>query len=115
MPAQAQIAAQRSPDAQQGPGGDKKRMTLLQRLAAVGLGRSESDEAEPEPMPAPVGANPNPALPSQPRLVRRKPSAVRRLRARLPRRARSRTIISTFRPSCAGIPKQDNWPVVTNL
>jgi cell division protein FtsZ len=80
MPAQAQIAAQRSPDAQQGPGGDKKRMTLLQRLAAVGLGRSESDEAEPEPMPAPAVRQPEPrpaVAPARPPEAQRRPPAPR--------------------------------------
>ena len=55
IPAQAQIAAaQRSETPAAPPAGDKKRMTLLQRLAAVGLGRRD-DEAEDSP---PVQAKP---------------------------------------------------------
>ena len=48
-PAQAQIAAANSPQSM-----DRKKMTLLQRLAAVGLGRreDEAEEAAPQPQKA---------------------------------------------------------------
>jgi cell division protein FtsZ len=54
IPAQAQIAAaQRDVEpAQPPPAGEKKRMTLLQRLAAVGLGRKEEEGEEAQPAPA---------------------------------------------------------------
>ncbi|MDQ0471627.1 cell division protein FtsZ [Labrys wisconsinensis] len=63
MPAQAQIAAQRS-DEQIAPQPDRKRMTLLQRLASVGLGRQEAPEEAPRPAEPRVA----PAAP-QPRVV----------------------------------------------
>ncbi|MGJ4855039.1 cell division protein FtsZ [Labrys sp. La1] len=72
MPAQAQIAAQRGPEAPQG--GDKKRMTLLQRLAAVGLGRPEADEVEHEPAPVARQPEPRPAPPRPPEAQRRPPA-----------------------------------------
>ena len=72
MPAQAQIAAQRSSEAPQAAaGGDKKRMTLLQRLAAVGLGRPEAEE------PAPVQAPPRSAAPQRPPEAQHRPPAPR--------------------------------------
>jgi cell division protein FtsZ len=63
-PAQAQIAAKRG-DPPPAPPADRKRMTLLQRLAAVGLGRREEEAEEAsakaaEPRLAPV-ARPAPA------------------------------------------------------
>jgi cell division protein FtsZ len=82
MPAQAQIAAARHQEAPAPVVADKKRMTLLQRLAAVGLGRREEEAEEPareappaqaarpaEPRPAPVQP-PRPA----PEAVRRPPA-----------------------------------------
>jgi cell division protein FtsZ len=70
-PAQAQIAAAQSPQAI-----DRKKMTLLQRLAAVGLGRRE-DEAE-EGAPVQKTAEPRfvPAQrpPNAPEPVRRPPA-----------------------------------------
>ncbi|MEW9305047.1 cell division protein FtsZ [Labrys neptuniae] len=74
MPAQAQIAAQRGPEAPQA--GDKKRMTLLQRLAAVGLGRPETDEVEHEPAPVARQPEPRPA-PQRPPEAQRRPPAPR--------------------------------------
>jgi cell division protein FtsZ len=79
MPAQAQIAAQRSAEAPQG-GADKKRMTLLQRLAAVGLGRPDADEPAPAPAPAPVQPNrlADPRMaPPRPPEAQRRPQAPR--------------------------------------
>jgi cell division protein FtsZ len=74
MPAQAQIAAQRAPEAPQGAGGDRKRMTLLQRLAAVGLGRPEAEDVEPEPAPVARQPEPRPAPPRPPEAQRRPPA-----------------------------------------
>lgn len=74
MPAQAQIAAQRTPEAPQGAGGDRKRMTLLQRLAAVGLGRPESEDVEPAPAPVARQPEPRPAPPRPPEAQRRPPA-----------------------------------------
>ncbi len=50
MPAQNELRAQRG----ELPGSEpeKRRMTLLQRLAAVGLGRRESDDSKPEAAPS---------------------------------------------------------------
>jgi cell division protein FtsZ len=56
IPAQNEIRAQRG-EVQPAETPDKRRMSLLQRLASVGLGRREDDAAVP----------PHPAMPSQPR------------------------------------------------
>ncbi|MCZ7658016.1 MAG: hypothetical protein M5U07_09210 [Xanthobacteraceae bacterium] len=45
LPAQAEIRAQRGAEAETHP--EKRRMSLLQRIAAVGLGRKEDEEAPP--------------------------------------------------------------------
>jgi cell division protein FtsZ len=45
LPGQAQLRAAGHSDAHDGP--DKKKMTLLQRLAAVGLGRKEGEDEPP--------------------------------------------------------------------
>jgi len=74
MPAQAQIAAQRSAEAPQGAGADKKRMTLLQRLAAVGLGRPEAEEPAPAPVQPARHADPRMAPPRPPEGQRRPPA-----------------------------------------
>ncbi|WP_413988445.1 cell division protein FtsZ [Labrys okinawensis] len=74
MPVQAQIAAQRAPEAHQGPSADKKRMTLLQRLAAVGLGRPETEEMEAAPAPVARQPEPRPAPPRPPEAQRRPPA-----------------------------------------
>jgi cell division protein FtsZ len=50
IPAQNEIRAQRGELPESEP--EKRRMTLLQRLAAVGLGRRESDEPKPEARPS---------------------------------------------------------------
>jgi cell division protein FtsZ len=50
MPAQNEIRAQRGELPESGP--EKRRMTLLQRLAAVGLGRRENEEPKAEPKPS---------------------------------------------------------------
>ncbi|WP_029353045.1 cell division protein FtsZ [Bosea sp. 117] len=69
MPAQNQIRAARGELAEHEHHGDKKRMSLLQRLANVGLGRRDEDEApaQAEPQlraapqaPAPAYAEPRP-------------------------------------------------------
>ncbi len=72
MPAQNQIRANRGEVADEHP--EKRRMSLLQRLAAVGLGRREEDEAAyhepvapqqraPAPMSMPMPTPPRPAMP----------------------------------------------------
>jgi cell division protein FtsZ len=67
MPAQNQIAANRS--VQAGPAApspaDQKRMSLMQRLAAVGFGRKDEEMQEPQPMPA-RQAPPAPAMAQAP-------------------------------------------------
>jgi cell division protein FtsZ len=62
IPAQNEIAAASRPE-QPAQGGDKKRMTLLQRLAAVGLGRrdEEVEETAPAEPPKPAEARLVPA------------------------------------------------------
>jgi cell division protein FtsZ len=50
IPAQNELRAQRGELPESEP--EKRRMTLLQRLAAVGLGRRESEEPKPEPKPS---------------------------------------------------------------
>jgi cell division protein FtsZ len=60
MPAQNQIRASRGAPAEP-HGAEKKRMTLLQRLANVGIGRREDEEAAAPPpvaRPAPREAEP---------------------------------------------------------
>jgi cell division protein FtsZ len=52
LPAQNQLRASRG-DAPERATPEKRRTSLLQRLAAVGLGRREEDEAEEAPPPAP--------------------------------------------------------------
>jgi cell division protein FtsZ len=64
MPAQKEVAAHRGEIQEEHP--EKRRLTLLQRLASVGLGRREEDEA-----PAPRAASPQtierlPPLPQTP-------------------------------------------------
>jgi cell division protein FtsZ len=60
LPAQNQLRARQAEPADTGP--EKQRMSLLQRLAQVGLGRREESEA---PAPAPV-AEQRPAMPPLP-------------------------------------------------
>jgi cell division protein FtsZ len=55
IPAQNEIRARRGESSDSSP--EKHRMSLLQRLAAVGLGRREG-EAEPMPQPPRAGAPP---------------------------------------------------------
>jgi cell division protein FtsZ len=73
LPAQAEIRAQRAP-APLGENPNKRHMSLLQRLASVGLGRrEEATEApaaprqplRPAPAPAPMPAPARPAAPQQ--------------------------------------------------
>jgi len=52
LPAQNAIRAQRGELQEEHP--EKRQMTLLQRLAAVGLGRRDGEEKAPPPAPAPV-------------------------------------------------------------
>ena len=54
MPAQNQIRASRGAPTEH-HGAEKKRMTLLQRLANVGIGRREEEEAVPPPVARPIG------------------------------------------------------------
>jgi cell division protein FtsZ len=64
-PAQAELCAQRGEDIDDHP--EKRKVGLLRRLAAVGLGRRE-DQEEPEKMPAnvrPARPAPAPAAPAQ--------------------------------------------------
>ncbi|MGL4240366.1 MAG: cell division protein FtsZ [Beijerinckiaceae bacterium] len=57
--AQQQLRAAQSPQPVHQPAHEAKRMTLLQRLAAVGLGRrEEAEDAAPAPVPTPVPAMP---------------------------------------------------------
>ena len=69
MPAQNELRAQRGELPESEP--EKRRMTLLQRLAAVGLGRRETEEPRPEPKAS------RPALPDWPaqRMPRTEPRA----------------------------------------
>jgi cell division protein FtsZ len=67
VPAQREVAAQRGELAEEHP--EKRRLTLLQRLASVGLGRQATEEAAPPP--APRAATPHtierlPPLPQTP-------------------------------------------------
>jgi cell division protein FtsZ len=55
LPAQNEIKAQRGELAENHP--EKQRMSLMQRLASVGLGR-RTDEAEPPPAPRTARAMP---------------------------------------------------------
>jgi cell division protein FtsZ len=62
IPAQNEIRAQRG-EAPPAETPDKRRMSLLQRLASVGLGRREEDAAAPPraAMQSPLGQQPRPA------------------------------------------------------
>ncbi|MBX9828044.1 MAG: cell division protein FtsZ [Xanthobacteraceae bacterium] len=62
LPAQNQLRARQAEPADTGP--EKQRLSLLQRLAQVGLGRREESEA-PAPAPAPVAEH-RPAMPPLP-------------------------------------------------
>jgi cell division protein FtsZ len=60
LPAQKEIRATREPAAPHPV--ERKRMTLLQRLANVGMGRREEDEPPmPRPAPRPTETEPRPA------------------------------------------------------
>jgi cell division protein FtsZ len=63
LPAQNQLRASRG-DAPERASPEKRRTSLLQRLAAVGLGRREEDEVEEAPPPAPRIAAPIPPRPA---------------------------------------------------
>jgi cell division protein FtsZ len=63
LPAQNQLRASRG-DAPDRASPEKRRTSLLQRLAAVGLGRREDDEAEEAPAPAPRITAPIPPRPA---------------------------------------------------
>src|SRR5262249_61878613 len=80
LPAQNQLRASRG-DAPDRATPEKRRTSLLQRLAAVGLGRREEDEAEhpaPEPRAAiPIQPRPAPApRPIEPRAAAPAPEPV---------------------------------------
>jgi cell division protein FtsZ len=63
LPAQNQLRASRG-DAPERATPEKRRTSLLQRLAAVGLGRREEDEADEAPAPEPRAAAPIPPRPA---------------------------------------------------
>ena len=65
VPAQNEMKAKRGEIAEQNP--EKRRMTLLQRLAAVGLGRREGEEPASEPAPRPAPAQAIDRAPPSPR------------------------------------------------
>jgi cell division protein FtsZ len=71
LPAQNEFRASRG-DLADRPTPEKRRTSLLQRLAAVGLGRREEDEVEAAPEPraaAPIAPRPAPApRPIDPRI-----------------------------------------------
>ncbi len=125
MPAQNQIRAARGELPDHAQHAEKKRMTLLQRLANVGLGRREDEEevdppAELRPMvrrapqqQAPAHPEARPLADMRPEAGSNSPSA-RRARGWTSmavrwRRARPRMTISTSRRSCAARAK----PVAT--
>jgi cell division protein FtsZ len=76
MPAQNQIRARQSEGTEAAAGADKPKVSLLQRLASVGLGRREDEAAQrpAQPRPAPVSAErappPMPKAPPMPPLPR---------------------------------------------
>jgi len=80
LPAQNQLRASRG-DAPERATPEKRRSSLLQRLAAVGLGRREEDEVEEAPAPttriaAPIPPRPAPApRPIEPRMQAPEPRA----------------------------------------
>jgi cell division protein FtsZ len=66
VPAQNQIRARQGEAAEQAAP-QKQRVSLLQRLASVGLGRREEEESEPRPVARPVAAaRPAPQMPKAP-------------------------------------------------
>jgi cell division protein FtsZ len=65
MPAQNEIRQQRGELSEELP--EKRHMTLLQRLAAVGLGRREGDDRAPQAPPQPARQVPQYANPLPPR------------------------------------------------
>jgi cell division protein FtsZ len=71
LPAQNQIRARQN-EAAEGAAPEKPRVSLLQRLASVGLGRREEEPARPAARPAPVAAErtapPMPKAPPMPPL-----------------------------------------------
>ena len=127
VPAQNEIRARRG-ELVQDEHPQKRHMSLLQRLASVGLGRREHDEQEPAPAqrPAPVSAPPpterlagrpmpRPAEPRQePRQESRQERRFPNMPSVRPRRGwtsmagsalcitRAKRINSTYRHSCAG-------------
>jgi cell division protein FtsZ len=75
IPAQNQIRARQSEGAEAAAGADKPKVSLLQRLASVGLGRREEETPRPaQSRPAPVSAEralpPMPKAPPMPPLPR---------------------------------------------
>src|SRR5262249_13613677 len=62
LPAQNEIRAQRGELADDHP--EKRRMTLMQRLASVGLGRREEADAPPAPLPPAAQQIPHPHRPT---------------------------------------------------
>jgi cell division protein FtsZ len=58
IPAQNEIRAQRGEVSEENP--EKRRMSLLQRLAQVGLGRRDGEPAPAQPTPRPVARAPEP-------------------------------------------------------
>jgi cell division protein FtsZ len=73
LPAQNQLRARQSEPADTGP--EKQRMSLLQRLAQVGLGRRDDSEAHAQ-APAPSHAERSPLPPLPPRQPPRAPDPV---------------------------------------
>ena len=71
--AQAQIRATQAPHLAAALLPETKRMTLLQRLAAVGLGRREEPENAPQMHTAPVYATPEAPVPAMPAEAVRRP------------------------------------------
>ena len=71
VPAQNQLRARERAEPVEDPL-EKPRMSLLQRLASVGLGRKESEEEPYHPQPAPPRSV---QMPERPRPVQRRPEA----------------------------------------
>jgi cell division protein FtsZ len=70
MPAQNQIRARQAEPVEQAAAPQKQRVSLLQRLASVGLGRRDEEEAHaeqrPAPRPAPIAERVAPPMPKAP-------------------------------------------------
>ncbi|MBN8534250.1 MAG: cell division protein FtsZ [Rhizobiales bacterium] len=108
LPGQAVLQAHRTEAAAAPPPPEAKRMSLMQRLAAVGFGRPR-DETQEEPVSAPPAAATEPAMPAAP--MPAQPSPTHALYGRRP--VAQQPAAAPYRPAQGQLDGQGRIPAPT--